>query len=161
MDSSTKPVKSNKEGKTWPEPASIFSLSRVGGEAAHVMGDDCNPLHLCLWIQSTGKGCSGNSFCPGAPSSSMWWHEVRPGLKVWAGSVASALSLLVLSVLPVTTHLWEKKSYGLVFSIITEQRLSSRVGGQLSLFQGLETELPCLYSQGAMQNPPWSKKWMC
>lgn len=48
MDSSTKPVKSNREGKTWPEPASIFPLSWMGGEAVHVMEDDCILLYLYL-----------------------------------------------------------------------------------------------------------------
>ena len=74
MDSSTKPVKRNKEGKTWPEPASIFSLGWMGGEAVYVTGDDCVLLYLYLQIQSTGKGCLENSYYAGALSNSMCWY---------------------------------------------------------------------------------------
>lgn len=85
MDSRTKPVKRNKEGKTWQEPASIFSLGWMGGEAVHVMGRDCIPLYLYLQIQSTGQGCLGNSYCPGALSNPMWWHwsKTRIGGVSW------------------------------------------------------------------------------
>lgn len=100
----------------------------MGGEAVHRTGDDCVLLYLYLQSQSTGKGCSGSSFCPGSFSNPMWGCEVRLGVKGWADRSVSALSLLALNILAVIMFGRKESVY---FHIVHWHKTPSRVGNQL------------------------------